>query len=351
MNEVLHYYRGRVALHAILEGLGVRPGDEVVVQAYTCAAVVEPLMRLGVRPVYADIDRETFGPDPDRIRDAVTARTRAVIVQHTFGIPAPLDRMPGGVPIIEDRAHLTAGTVDDERSVAAFYSYEWGKPVVAGVGGTAVVHDPGLAAEMRIRYDRLASPPPKREALMTAEYLAFRLAAGTGLVWRLRSLYRRLAGMGVVVGSYAPDPSTSPEYGWRMSRTVRWRLPARIAASRDEIALRRRVAAAYHTELTRRGVQHAAADLPLRIPVVVADKERTLREAAAAGIELGDWFVSPVHPLRGTDLAAAGYVTGSCPVAEWAAEHVVTLPVRATTPLPDIFRNTRFIELRAAVHA
>ncbi|MFC7528300.1 DegT/DnrJ/EryC1/StrS family aminotransferase [Actinoplanes sp. GCM10030250] len=351
MNEVLHYYRGRVALHAILSGLGVKPGDEVVVQAYTCAAVIEPLLRLGVRPVFADIDRDTFGLDPDRVRDAITPRTRAVIVQHTFGIPVPLDHMPPNIPIIEDCAHITAGENDDERSVAAFYSYEWGKPVVAGVGGTAVVHDPGLAAQMRTRYDRLGPPPPRRELLMTAEYAAYRIAAGTGVLWRLRSLYRRLAGLGVVVGSYAADPAVSPEYDWRMSRTVRWRLPARIAAGRGETDRRRRVARAYRTELTRRGIPHTAADLPLRIPVVVADKERALREAAAEGVELGDWFATPVHPLSGAGLAAAGYTEGSCPNAEWAAAHVVTIPVRAGAGVPSIFRHVGFLAGREATRA
>jgi dTDP-4-amino-4,6-dideoxygalactose transaminase len=120
---------------------------------------------------------------------------------------------------------------------------------------------------------------------------------------------------------------------------VRWRLPDRLATGRGQIPRRRRVAAAYRDELTFRGIPHTAADLPLRIPVVVADKREALRAAAAAGVELGDWFTTPVHPLRAADLAAAGYVEGSCPNAEWAAEHVVTLPVRATAGLGAVLRT------------
>ncbi|BBH71445.1 aminotransferase [Actinoplanes sp. OR16] len=322
MSDVLHYYRGRVALHAILEGLGAGPGDEIVVQSYTCAAVVEPLLRLGVRPVFADISRETFTIDPEGLPALITPRTRAVVVQHTFGIPAPMTAIlaagrAAGVPIVEDCAHMTAGTVTPGGSVASFWSFEWGKPVVAGVGGTAVVHDPGLAAEMRARYARYTPPPPAREAVMAAEYLAYRVAAGTGVLWRLRALYRQLAGLGMVTGSYSPDPMNSPEYGWRMSRGTRWRLPYRIAAGRATVAGRRRVTG------------RELAYVPHRIPVVVGDKQRVLREAARAGLEVGDWFASPVHPLAGDDLAAAGYTAGSCPNAEWAAAHVVTLPVRA----------------------
>ncbi|GAA4947286.1 DegT/DnrJ/EryC1/StrS family aminotransferase [Actinoplanes utahensis] len=324
MSTVLHYYRGRVALHAILEGLHARPGDEVVVQAYTCAAVVEPLLRMGLRPVYADIDPATFGPDPAAVRAAVGPRTRAVIVQHTFGIRAAVPAV--GVPVIEDCAHTVPGTIDSSGSAAAFYSFEWGKPVVAGLGGTAVVHDPGLAAAMSEGYGRYTTPPARREMITEAEYAAFRLVSGAGVLWRMRALYRRLAGMGVVTGSYATDPWGGPEYGWRMSRGTRMRLPSRIAAGRAGLGRRRRVANAYRQAL---GVD--LPGVPHRFPVAVADKQRALRDAAAAGLELGDWFATPVHPLAGADLAGAGYRAGSCPRAEWAAAHVVTCPVRAST--------------------
>ncbi|SDS76554.1 DegT/DnrJ/EryC1/StrS family aminotransferase [Actinoplanes derwentensis] len=333
MSTVLHYHRGRVALHAILEGLRVRPGDEVILQAYTCAAVVEPLLRLGVRPVYADIDRDSFGPDPDRIAEAVTSRTRAVIVQHTFGIPVPVEEIDVDVPIIEDCAHVTPGLIDTSRSAAAFYSFEWGKPVVAGLGGTAVVHDPELAAAMRDGYARYTAPPGLRELMTNAEYLAFRAADRAGMVWRLRALYRRLAGMGLVVGSYPPDPRVSPEYGWRMSTGTRRRLAARIAAGHTELKRRRELADAYEIEMHR-----IVPGMPLRFPAVVADKDEALRTAGAAGLEIGSWFATPVHPLSGPDLALAGYTPGSCPNAEWAAEHVVTLPVRAATRRDSIGR-------------
>jgi perosamine synthetase len=341
MSDVLHYYRGRVALHAILEGLGAGPGDEIVIQAYTCAAVVEPLLRLGVKPVYADISRDTFSIDPDGLAALLTPRTRAIVAQHTFGIPAPMPAILGiarsaGVPVVEDCAHMTPGTVAPSGAVASFWSFEWGKPVVAGVGGSAVVHDPGLAAEMRAGYRRYASPPPAREAIMAAEYLAYRIAAGTGMLWRLRSLYRRLAGLGMVTGSYAPDPVNSPEYGWRMSTGTRWRLPSRIADGKARTARRRRV--------TGRDLGY----VPHRIPVVVGDKPYVLREAAKAGVEVGDWFTTPVHPLAGDDLAAVGYTAGSCPNAEWAAAGVVTLPVRAGTRPADL---ERAVSLLARIEA
>ncbi|GAA0498415.1 hypothetical protein Ade02nite_91610 [Paractinoplanes deccanensis] len=344
-----HYYRGRVALHAILRGLGVSRGDEVIVQAYTCAAVVEPLQRLGVTPVYVDIDRATYTMDLDALAAAVTGRTRAIIVQHTFGTPVDLARVravAGDVPIVEDCAHITE---PDERGpvgatgAAAFYSYEWGKPVIAGVGGKAVVNDERLAATMREQYRAYAPPPLRREAVMAAQFLVHSVASELGVTWRLRALYRRLSRLGLVVGSYAEDPADSPEYRWRMTRSVRWRLPRRTARARKAIARRTAVAARYRTGVTRLGFPLPPAGspgpVPLRVPVAVADKRGLLDAATRRRLEVGDWFATAVHPLTGAALEATGYRPGACPNAEWAADHVVSFPVRADASPHDVERG------------
>ncbi|SNY43990.1 bifunctional aminotransferase class I/II-fold pyridoxal phosphate-dependent enzyme/GNAT family N-acetyltransferase [Paractinoplanes atraurantiacus] len=351
MTELL-YYRGRVALHAILRGLGVSAGDEVIVQAYTCAAVIEPLQRLQAVPVYVDIDRATYTMDLGRLAAAITGRTRAIVVQHTFGTPVDLDRVlaiAGDVPVVEDCAHITEpaerGPVGTS-GVAAFYSYEWGKPVIAGVGGKAVVNDERLAATMREQYAAYTSPPARREAVMTAQFLAHQVASELGVTWRLRALYRRLSKLGLVVGSYAADVAASPEYQWRMTRSVRRRLPRRTAKARNGITRRTTVAARYRAGVTRLGFGVPTPLMPpLRVPVAVADKQGLLQAAAGLRLEVGDWFATPVHPLTGEALEAAGYRPGSCPNAEWAAKHVVSFPVRADVDPHDVERGIDLLGL------
>ncbi|MEV4347448.1 bifunctional aminotransferase class I/II-fold pyridoxal phosphate-dependent enzyme/GNAT family N-acetyltransferase [Actinoplanes sp. NPDC049596] len=429
MTEFL-YYRGRVALHAILRGLGVGPGDEVIVQAYTCAAVIEPLQRLRAKPVFVDVERSSFTMDLDHLAAAITDRTRAIVVQHTFGTPVDLARVAaiaGSVPIVEDCAHVTE---PDDRGpvgatgVAAFYSYEWGKPVVAGVGGKAVVNDERLAAVMREQYAAYVPPPSRREAVMTAQFLAHQLATGLGVTWRLRALYRRLSRLGLVVGSYAEDVPASPEYQWRMTRSVQRRLTRRTEEARRQLSRRTAVAASYRAGLTRlgftvpavpagpaaprttpatppsdpstssagpsaspgnaeatatgpgttpgndegsagglgvppathgasggtagasargRGAGAAGGPVPLRVPVAVGDKRGLLEAAARLRVEMGDWFGTPVHPLSGAALEATGYRPGSCPNAEWAAEHVVSFPVRGDVGPQDVERGLRLL--------
>jgi len=134
----LLYHRGRTGFCAVLRALRLEAGDEVVVPAFTCVAVPEGVLAAGGRPVFVDVEAEGFNSDPERLADCFSDRTRAVVAQHTFGLPAEMERIgvvarQRGVPVIEDCCHLRVDEwlrVPEERcGSAAFFSYEWGKPV------------------------------------------------------------------------------------------------------------------------------------------------------------------------------------------------------------------------------
>src|SRR5215210_3742975 len=96
---------GTDALTIVLSALGVGPGDEVVMPSFTFYATAEAALVLGARPVYCDIDPETFCVTPDTVRAALTPRTKAVIAVHLFGNVAPVAAIEAlGVPVIEDAA-------------------------------------------------------------------------------------------------------------------------------------------------------------------------------------------------------------------------------------------------------
>src|SRR6185437_13745419 len=79
------------ALHLILAGLGIGPGDEVIVPAFTWIATANVVLYCGATPVFADVDRETYNIDPADLARKVSDRTRAVIVVHLFGLCADMD--------------------------------------------------------------------------------------------------------------------------------------------------------------------------------------------------------------------------------------------------------------------
>jgi perosamine synthetase len=88
------FYTGSTALYALLRSRAVEQGDVVILQVFTCPAVPTPVVRLGATPVHVDIDPGTFNMAPDRIEAKITKKTKVIIAQHSFGIPAEMCKLP-----------------------------------------------------------------------------------------------------------------------------------------------------------------------------------------------------------------------------------------------------------------
>jgi dTDP-4-amino-4,6-dideoxygalactose transaminase len=145
---------GTAALYLALAALGAGPGDEVVVPSFVCSALLHAVAAAGARPVPADIDPESLNIDPADARARLSARTKAIIVPHMFGLPADLDRLAGlGVPIIEDCAQAI-GAAHRGRPVgtcgeAAIFSFYATKVLATGEGGMVVTTSAALAERVR----------------------------------------------------------------------------------------------------------------------------------------------------------------------------------------------------------
>jgi perosamine synthetase len=140
-------------LHLILVALGIGPGDEVIVPAFTWVATANVVVYCGATPVFADVDRATNNIDADDVRRKVTSRTKAVIAVHLFGLCADMDALraalPENIPIVEDAACAAGASYKGGEAgalgIAAAFSFHPRKSITTGEGGMVTTNDDELA--------------------------------------------------------------------------------------------------------------------------------------------------------------------------------------------------------------
>ena len=151
-HEVVAVGSGASALQLVFAALGIGPGDEVIVPAFTAVPTASAVCAVGAMPVPVDVDAATAAIDADATRRAVTPRTRAIVAVHLYGRPAPLAPLLDlGVPVIEDAAQAH-GALAGVTGIAAAYSFYPTKNLGGiGDGGAVITNDAALAAAVRRR--------------------------------------------------------------------------------------------------------------------------------------------------------------------------------------------------------
>ena len=144
---------GTLAIQMALMALDIQPGDEVIAPAYTFIATVSTVIQIGARPVFVDIDPDTYDIDATKIEAAITPKTRAILPVHLAGQPADMGAVleiarKHDLVVIEDACQAWGAEWDDRRvgalgSLGAF-SFQLGKNITAGEGGAIVTNDPEL---------------------------------------------------------------------------------------------------------------------------------------------------------------------------------------------------------------
>jgi dTDP-4-amino-4,6-dideoxygalactose transaminase len=145
---------GTIAIEIALEAAGLRPGDEVIVPAYTFEASAAPVLRLGAVPVFADVLPDTYCLDPAAAETALTPRTRAVLPVHLAMCMADMDAIGAlaerhGVRVVEDCAHAHGakwnGRGAGSLGHAGAFSLQTSKLLTAGEGGVVTTSDDEIA--------------------------------------------------------------------------------------------------------------------------------------------------------------------------------------------------------------
>ena len=159
VDRVVGTNSGTTALQMALLGLGIGPGDEVIVPAHTFIATAEAVSHVGATPVLVDVLDRTGNLDPDLLSEEITERTRAIVPVHLYGQPADLGPILGiaqssGLAVIEDACQAHGARYQGRRvgsfGHAACFSFYPGKNLGAyGEGGAVATNDPALADRVR----------------------------------------------------------------------------------------------------------------------------------------------------------------------------------------------------------
>ena len=159
---------GTDALHLTLLACGIGPGDEVITVSNTFFATVEAIALVGARPVFVDIDPDTYNIDPSQVEQAITDRTRAIIPVHLYGHPADMDPVvelarAHNIKIIEDACQAHGAEYKGRRTGslgdAGCFSFYFTKNLGAyGEAGMITTSDPEIARQCRLLRDHGQNP-------------------------------------------------------------------------------------------------------------------------------------------------------------------------------------------------
>ena len=322
---------GRHALVILLKALDVNPGDKIGVCAFTCLAVVEAVKVCGAVPVYLDID-EYLCIDPQEILIQNNGSLKVVILQHTFGNPGRLEQNLAacgkiGAKVIEDCAHSLSGSWNNQKLGT------WGEGAV-NQGGMLTVNSSGLLEKVDRQIERFAAPASKKSDIIAAclrlvyhPFAQSRLDCCLGYNYsRLRSMLRfrgtaflkdgfpALAGYPRLAGEMKAKAGLKQLENRQKLQRTRLQNTAMLEQSFSNAGL----------SLWPREVQ--ANITMMRYPLRIYKKWEIVHRAGIRGLDIAGWYVSPVHPLGGSDLTGVDYHTGCCPRAEGTIERLVHLP-------------------------
>ena len=152
------------ALHLALIALDIKEGDEVIVPAFTWVSTANVVLYQGAKVVFVDIDPTTFNIDPEKLKDKITSKTKAIMVVHLFGLCAPMDEIKsisGDIPLIEDGACAAGsaykGVPAGGLGLMGCFSFHPRKSITTGEGGMITTNDDALAEKLQILRNHGAS--------------------------------------------------------------------------------------------------------------------------------------------------------------------------------------------------
>lgn len=339
IHSAISFNSGRAALYALLKGFDIGKDDEVILQAFTCVAVPNAILAAGAVPIYVDINR-SLTINIEYLQKSITSKTKAIIVQHTFGIPANMKDImkiskEKNIPVIEDCAHIIGGQINNKElgtyGIASVFSFGRDKAFSSVSGGIAITNNEQLAHKVRVYQRQLTYPTLRWLLAQLFHPIAFSLILPLYNFFSLgKILLVLLQKMHLLTFPILPS-----EKQGEMSEVFVKKMPNSLAALalfqlkkiKEFNSKREENTAYYISELQKSKyiLPFITAFPLLRFPVIAEKRDEIVNVLKQRGIHIGKWYSEVIDP-KGVDLKKIHYARGSCPYAEYVSKHILNLP-------------------------
>lgn len=348
---------GRSAFLAILNSLDLEQGSGVLLQAFTCNALVNPIIWSSLKPVFVDIREETLNIDTEDLKRKIGSKSKAVVVQHTFGLPADLDEIikiceENNLILIEDCAHSLGAVYkyaeNGSRHIrragtfgkASFFSFGRDKIISSVYGGMAVTNDDKLAEKIK-KYQEKCSQPfyfwifQQLLHPILCNFLIIPLYRFFGIGRYFLIGFQKLKILSKAVHKKEKQ-GKKPAY-------IPQKMPNALAIlglhqfkKLDKFISHQRKVANFYTQNLLNWTSSELVPLDgggkgrvyMRYPILIQDSntDEILKKARKQNIFLNDgWRKSVIVPLD-TNQEKMQYISDDCPVAEKVAKNILNLP-------------------------
>ena len=345
--KAVSFAAGRMGFYALLKILDVGVGHEVVLQGHTCSVMPNAVLRTGAKPVFADIDPETFGSSAEAIEKVVTPKTRMIVAQHSFGIPCEIEDIKElarakKIFLLEDCA-ITLDSCVNGVSVgnfgdAALFSTDHSKPLNTLIGGLIYTKNEELYTRLNeTRYASEGLPVVRQQSiwkklLFERCYYNSKNYGKSFLVDIVNRVFRNERDS-FLTGDYGTEPSSCYPYPaklpsflaclgiyelgrWSEEKKRRQELLYKYLELSDLLGLRQFLPYAYfdgNLEI-----------VPLRF-VFSHSNDVSIKRKMWKFIDIDSfWFDKPIIVCK--DPREFGYVNGSCPISESMGKNVINWP-------------------------
>lgn len=359
--QISLYWRGRVGLYCILKAMDIKPGDEVILPAFTCVVVPSAIKYLGAKPIYTSIDPLTYNIDPNKLEEKITSKTKVILAQNTFGLSSDLDPIltiakKHHIKVIEDCAHgfggFYKGRKNGTSATAAFFSSQWNKPFSTGIGGIVVCNELDLVEKIQMIQEYFERPSLKDEMMLASQIFIRKNVLRPSIYWAALKFYRWASQSGLISGSSDAgelEGATMPNNYLKSGANIQAKKGLEALKLFDKnIQHRNEVATLYNNAFTKLNISPVflpeyATHTFIKYAFLVKDQPTFLKLAQQNQIPLGDWLNSPIHPIR-ENLDRWDYHEGSFPVAEKIGYHILNLPTDESISIKEAKRIVSFLE-------